>query len=59
MEVLDKNQNPIVGLFAAGVDTGGIDADTYNFGLPGHSFGFALSSGRIAGKEAAKFVSER
>ncbi len=59
MEVLDKNQNPIVGLFAAGVDTGGIDTDTYNFGLPGHSFGFALSSGRIAGREAAKFVFEK
>ena len=58
MEVLDKNANPIPGLYAAGVDTGGIDADTYNFSLPGHSFGFALNSGRIAGKEAAEYVSK-
>ncbi len=59
MEVLDKNQKPICGLYAAGVDTGGIDADTYNFGLPGHSFGFALNTGRIAGKEAVRYISNR
>jgi fumarate reductase flavoprotein subunit len=59
MEVIDKNGSPIRGLYAAGIDTGGIDADTYNFGLPGHSFSFALSSGRIAGKEAANYVSNK
>jgi fumarate reductase flavoprotein subunit len=56
MEVLDKDNNPISGLYAAGIDTGGVDVDTYTLGLPCHSFGFALSTGRIAGKEAAGYV---
>jgi fumarate reductase flavoprotein subunit len=54
MEVLDKDKKPIRGLYAAGIDTGGTDSDTYNYNLPGHSFGFALSTGRLAGKSAVK-----
>jgi fumarate reductase flavoprotein subunit len=56
MEVLDKQENPIPGLFAAGVDAGGTDSDTYNVNLPGHSFGFTINSGRIAGENAVKFI---
>jgi fumarate reductase flavoprotein subunit len=56
MAVLDKSADPILGLFSAGIDTGGVDADTYNYNLPGHSFGFAISTGRLAGKEAAKYA---
>ena len=56
MEVLDKQDNPIPGLYAGGVDTGGWTSDTYCALLPGTAFGFALNSGRIAGENAAKFV---
>jgi len=56
MEVLDKQAEAIPGLFAAGIDTGGVDADTYNYYLPGHSFGFSLSSGRLAGRSAAQYA---
>jgi len=56
MEVIDKQANPISGLYAAGDDTGDIDAGAYNIGLPGHSFGFAINSGRIAGENAAEYA---
>jgi fumarate reductase flavoprotein subunit len=56
MEVLDKEDNPIPGLYAAGVDTGGWESDTYNAVLSGTTFGFALNSGRIAGENAAAYV---
>jgi fumarate reductase flavoprotein subunit len=59
MEVLDKDEKAIQGLFAAGIDTGGVDADTYNYNLPGHSFGFSLSTGRLAGQAAAKFAAKK
>ena len=58
MEVLDKNSQPIRGLYAAGNDTGGWETDTYNIHLPGTTFGFAINSGRIAGENAAKYISE-
>ncbi len=56
MEALDSEYMPIPGLYAAGVETGGNDSDTYNYVLTGHSFGFALNSGRIAGENAARYV---
>ena len=55
-EVLDKQGCPIPGLYAAGVDTGGWESTTYCMRLPGHAFGFAVYSGRIAGENAAKFI---
>jgi fumarate reductase flavoprotein subunit len=58
MEVLDKQENPIPGLYAAGVDTGGWVTETYCVALTGSAFGFAVNSGRIAGERAAKFVWE-
>jgi fumarate reductase flavoprotein subunit len=58
MEVLDKQDNPIPGLYAAGVDTGGWETETYCVALTGSAFGFAVNSGRIAGENAAKFVWE-
>jgi fumarate reductase flavoprotein subunit len=58
MEVIDKLDNPIPGLYAAGDDTGDVDSGSYNLDLPGHSFGFAINSGRIAGESAAVFTSE-
>jgi fumarate reductase flavoprotein subunit len=56
-EVLDKKDNPIPGLYAAGVDTGGWETETYCMRLPGHAFGFTINSGRIAGEEAAAYIS--
>jgi fumarate reductase flavoprotein subunit len=56
MEVLNLQDTPIRGLYAAGVETGGTDADTYNVFLSGHSFGFTINSGRIAGENAARYV---
>ena len=56
MEVLNEKNYPITGLYAAGVDIGGTDSDTYNANLLGHSFGFTINSGRIAGENAAKFA---
>jgi fumarate reductase flavoprotein subunit len=56
MEVLNQKEDPIPGLFAAGVDTGGWEADNYNAILSGTTFGFAINSGRIAGENAADHV---
>jgi fumarate reductase flavoprotein subunit len=56
MQVLNQQDHPIAGLFAAGNDTGGWEPETYNVHLSGSTFGFALNSGRIAGENAAKFV---
>ena len=55
MEVLDKEDMPIPGLYAAGVVAGGWQHDTYCDTLSGAMTGFAFNSGRIAGENAAKF----
>jgi fumarate reductase flavoprotein subunit len=55
-EVLDKQDNPIPGLYAAGVDSGGWESSTYCWRLPGHAFGFSVYSGRIAGENTADFI---
>jgi fumarate reductase flavoprotein subunit len=56
MEVLDKQDLPIPGLYAAGVDTGGWTGDTYCADLPGTAFGYAVNSGRIAGENVARYL---
>lgn len=55
-EVLNKDFEPIPGIYAAGIDTGGWEIDTYNAVLSGTTFGFAVNSGRIAGENAADYV---
>jgi len=55
-EVMDKENKPIEGLYAAGTDACSIFADSYVFILPGNTMGFAINSGRIAGDNAAKYV---
>jgi fumarate reductase flavoprotein subunit len=57
MEVLNNQDIPIPGVYAAGVDTGGWESETYCERLSGSAFGFAVNSGRIAGENVAKFVS--
>jgi fumarate reductase flavoprotein subunit len=59
MEALTKETEPIPGLYAAGVETGAKDWDSYNMWLSGHAFGFTINSGRIAGEEAARYAAGR
>jgi len=54
MEVINREGEPIPGLYAAGVDTGGWESDTYCAILSGTTFGFALNSGRIAAENIVK-----
>ena len=56
MEVLNHQDDPIQGLYAAGSVTGGWESDTYCLQLSGSAFGFALNSGRIAGENALKYT---
>jgi fumarate reductase flavoprotein subunit len=58
-QALDKNDEPIPGLYAAGNETGATDGDSYNMWLSGHSFAFAVNTGRIAGEEAARYISSK
>jgi len=58
MEVMDQNDDPISGLYAAGSDTGGWQGDTYCLILTGSTFAFAISSGRVAGENAFEFINQ-
>jgi fumarate reductase flavoprotein subunit len=53
MEVLNQDNAPIPGLYAAGITAGGWSGSTYNIGLPGAGCGFPIYGGRIAGGNAA------
>jgi fumarate reductase flavoprotein subunit len=55
-EVLDKDWNPIPGLYGAGTDANTIYGDSYPFVLPGNTMGWALNSGRMAGESAAAYA---
>ena len=57
MQVMTREDEPIPGLYAAGVETGAKDWHSYNMWLSGHAFGFTVNTGRIAGEEAAAYVS--
>jgi fumarate reductase flavoprotein subunit len=59
MEVLGHQDDPIPGLYAVGNDTGGWESDTYSLILSGFALGFAVNSGRIAGENAARHISEK
>jgi fumarate reductase flavoprotein subunit len=54
MEVLDRQGEPIPGLYAAGVVAGGWQGETYCVVLSGAASGFAVNSGRIAAENAIK-----
>lgn len=56
MEVIDKKDNPIPGLYATGIDAGGWQPETYNILLPGTTLGFAINSGRIAAENAVRYI---
>jgi fumarate reductase flavoprotein subunit len=56
-EVIDKKEAVIPGLYAAGLDAGGMYGDSYPIkSSSGLASAFALNSGRIAGKNALKFL---
>lgn len=50
MEVMDKEDNVIPGLYAVGCCAGGLVGETYNLDTTGGSLSFAVNSGRIAGE---------
>jgi fumarate reductase flavoprotein subunit len=55
MQVLDDRNDPIPGLYAAGVVTSGWESEIYCSELSASAFGFAVNSGRIAGENAVAF----
>lgn len=58
MEVVDKKGRVIPGLYAGGYDAGGMWGDSYPITVAsGASSAFAINSGRIAGRNGAKFIS--
>lgn len=57
-EAIDKDFEPVPGLYAAGADSCALYDDSYMFLLPGNSMGYAVNTGRIAGMEAAEYVQE-
>jgi fumarate reductase flavoprotein subunit len=56
-EVIDKKGKIIPGLYAVGFDAAGMWGDGYSIkGSTGASAGFAINSGRIAGRNALRFI---
>jgi fumarate reductase flavoprotein subunit len=56
-EVVDKKGKVIPGLYAGGFDAGGMWGDSYPINVAsGASSAFAINSGRIAGKNALKYL---
>jgi fumarate reductase flavoprotein subunit len=58
-EVLNKEQDVIQGLYAAGNDANSLYGDSYMFLMPGNTLGFAVNSGRIAGENAAEYIKSK
>lgn len=57
MEVLDRKRQVIPGLYAVGNCAGGLYGDTYDIDITtGGALGFAVNSGRIAGKNALHYI---
>jgi fumarate reductase flavoprotein subunit len=59
MEVLDKEERPLPGLYAGGNDAGGLYGDSYDVYAAGETLGFAVNSGRIAGRNALEYIKDR
>lgn len=55
-EVLTEEFQPIPGLFASGTDANSVCNPDYVFILPGNTLGFAVNSGRLAGRQAVEYV---
>ena len=60
MEVVNQKGKVIPGLYAGGMDAGGMWGDSYSIkDSSGASAGFAINSGRIAGRNALKYIATR
>lgn len=57
IEAVDKNGQPIPGLYVAGADAGGMYGKSY-VDFEGGTLGFAYTSGKIAGENAVKYVNK-
>jgi fumarate reductase flavoprotein subunit len=56
-EAVDQHDNSIPGIYAVGLDAGGIHAESYSMrDTSGIASAFALNSGRVAGENAARYV---
>ncbi len=55
-QVITDQFDVIPGLFAAGTDANSVCNPDYVFILPGNTLGFAVNSGRMAGRNAAGYV---
>lgn len=53
LQVVNKEYEPIPGLYAAGMEASGLYGDTYNLDVPGTANGFAHTSGRVAARHIA------
>ena len=52
MHALDKNNQPVKGLYCTGMDAGGMYGDSYPVWFSGNAFGFSSWSGRHAALQA-------
>ena len=50
MQAVNKDYEPIPGLYAVGLDAAGLYGDSYNMEVPGAANGFTHTSGRIAAR---------
>jgi fumarate reductase flavoprotein subunit len=56
MEVVDRKDNSIPGLYAGGLDADGFWKDSYDVAICGGTLTLAVNSGRIAGKSALGYL---
>ncbi len=56
MQVLGHDNQPISGLYAGGLEVGGLYGDTYTLWASGHAYGFSIHSGRTAGASILKAI---
>jgi fumarate reductase flavoprotein subunit len=56
LQVMTDKGSIIPGLYSCGTDACSIFGDSYCFIMPGNTMGFALNSGRIAGKSAVDYI---
>jgi fumarate reductase flavoprotein subunit len=57
MEVVNASDDAIPGIYAVGDCAGGLEWDSYCMVLASSAMGWAINSGRMAGENAADYVS--
>ena len=56
MQAMDKKGNVIPGLYAVGMDMGGLYDTSYDIKYPGFTSGFGMTGGLIAGRDAMRLA---